>query len=264
MKITPLALMLICPLALTAQPVQTGATLREVWAALGVPRGQLAAGERQLLHYERGEVELRAGIVTRVNLLSADDLAARDTRRATEAARVREEQEIRRARLTEEGEALKARKLADPDFLATPPEYQVAFWQDFSLRYAEVPSAEQLGMARRRVAAQAASRARQEQADRIAELESRLVDAEMRADDGDQRGRVYVSAGRRPHHRGHGSDLWPVEYRFAGPVSPPSAASVQYPAWGTTPYDLRQKAAAAAAPDKKDSRGRPHHRRARF
>lgn len=240
MKIVSLVLLVFAPLVLPAGEVRPGDTLDEVRATLGTPRGQLLAGGRYLLYYERGEIELRAGVVTRVALLSVDDHAAREARRAAEAVRVREEQEIRRARLSAEGEALKARRLADPAFQAAPPNYQVAFWADFSRRYSDVPSEEQLTAARQRLAEQwDARRVQAEQADRLAELEARLIAAEARADASDNRSYVSFYGGR--HTRRHSDNLWPVEYHFNDGPQQPYAATASYPAWGTTPYDLRKK-----------------------
>ena len=99
MKALSLVLLLSLPLVLTAAEVQRGDTLNEVRTVLGAPRGQVRAGDRLLLYYDRGEVQLQAGAVTRVALLSVADYDALQIRRAADAVRFREENELRSARL---------------------------------------------------------------------------------------------------------------------------------------------------------------------
>ena len=57
------------PFAMAAE-VQTGDSLADVRNALGLPRGQAKVDGRQVLYYERGEVELVREVVTRVALRS--------------------------------------------------------------------------------------------------------------------------------------------------------------------------------------------------
>ena len=217
MKMMPLTLLCVFPLLLSAAEVKPGDSGESVRANLGVPRGRLEVGGRELFYYERGEVEVRAGVVTRVAMLSVADHAALEARRRADAVRVREEQDILRARLSVEGEALKERKLSDPYFLAASPARQVEFWEDFSRRYPTVPSAEELGGARMRLAEQVAeNRARAAQELRLAELETRLAEAEARTAEANTRvvfARGYDSSyfGQRDYHP---FSLGPIQYRF--------------------------------------------------
>jgi hypothetical protein len=166
------AVLLALPLALVAGEVRLGDNSEEVRSTLGAPRGRTQIGTREIFYYDRGEVELNAGTVTRVALRSVDEQLALDAKREADAQRYREEQETHFARMTADGEELKARKLHDPVFQATPAAYQVAFWEDFSRRYTEVPCAEQLEVAQARLAES------QAQAQRLADLEARVADAE--------------------------------------------------------------------------------------
>ncbi len=223
MKMRHPLLLLGLPLALAAAEVRTGDSLEQVKDMLGSPRGQLQAGDRQRLVYERGEIELEYGVVTGVKLLSAEAHAEREAQRAAEATRVREETEVHRARLQAEGEALKARKLSDPGFTGAPLEYQVAFWEDFTRRFPGVPSAEELALTRLRLAEKLeAQRVREAEERRITELEARVREAEARADALEARTTRYRNyygyAGgraRRPF------SLWPVEYKFFDAPLPP-------------------------------------------
>ncbi len=236
-------LLLGLPLAVVAAEVRTGDSLEQVREALGAPRGQLSFGERQRLVYDRGEVELEYGVVTRVKLLSAEAHAGREAQRVAEAARLREEAEVRHARLAAEGEALKARKLSDSNFIAAPLEYQVAFWEDFARKHPDVPSAEELTLARLRLAEKLeAKRAREAEERRIAELEARVREAEARAaraeDAADQARRYRGYYGYTGGRARHPFTLWPVDYGFSdvppSPYSTPAGAPYSTPSG--TPY----------------------------
>jgi hypothetical protein len=217
-------------LALSASGVEVapGDSLAEVRAALGQPRGQLERGGWQRLIYDRGEVELVRGEVTRVALRSAEAHERYLAERQAAAEQARLAQEERTARRTAEGEALKARKLTDPLFQSAPVAYQVAFWEDFALRYPEVPSAEVLTIARLRlVESEAIERHRREESQRLADLEERVRQAEARAAAAElaaeraQRYPRYVGYGSR---RGRDYDpmvFMPVEYRFGENPQPP-------------------------------------------
>lgn len=200
-------------LALSAAPfpvvaaVGTGATLDEVRAALGAPSGQMRLGERQLLYYARGSVELTRGRVTRVALMSAEEHQAQVVREERQQA----ERESRRAQLLEEGTALRDRKLADEAFRSAPVAYQVAFWEDFARRYPGVPCAEPLTIARLKLNEQMEERNRKaEELRRLAEIEERLAAAE-RAPRYHPAGYPFYR-GRRDRHQEFG--FGQISYRF--------------------------------------------------
>ena len=221
MKAVHFVFLLSLPLALAAAEVKTGDSLNDVRATLGAPRGQLKIGDRQILHYDRGEIELQSGSVTRVALLSVGDYTALEAKRAADAVRINEEN----VRLDAQGEELKARKLADSAFAASPLTYQLAFWQDFSRRYPGVPVTEQLTVAHMRVAEQ--FNAQHAQEERLAELEARVTDAEARADAADAKAyrfASYVGSGDYGYSSGYGyyggdryrrsQSVLPVSYRY--------------------------------------------------
>ena len=178
--------MSVLPLTLLAGEVKRGDSTEEVRAALGVPRGQSRLGTRELLYFDRGEVELSAGLVTRVALRSEQAQAVLETKRATETDRFRQKQEL----LATEGAALKARMLADPAFQATPLSYQVAFWQNFARKYPMVSCSENLGIAQARLDEQAQATQQAEQAQRIADLEAKAREKER-----ENRSRTFYNYG---------------------------------------------------------------------
>lgn len=223
------ALVLVTGTGLIAAEVQRGASLEEVRGTLGWPRGQVQVAGRQVLYYERGEVELRNGAVTRVALRSEEEHAMLTARQE----RQRDEWETRRAHLMTEGSALRDRKLADPAFLAAPLAYQVAFWEDFVRRYPEVSCVEPLTIARLRLNAQFEDqREREEQADRLAAIEERFAVA-------DRRPVIYPLFTSSPyyshrHHHHQPFGLGPITYTIYDTPLPPYTTPSGNPAGNLT------------------------------
>ena len=179
MKLTPLLLLAILPLTLVASEVKIGDNRDDVRSGLGAPRGQIHLGNREVLSFARGEVELTSGVVTRVALRSEDEQAAFEAKRSAEFSRVREDENIRRVQQKAEGEALKASKLVDANFQSAPLRLQVEFWRNFTSRYPNVSCTEQLNLARALYYEQQhAGQLAAEEAQRLAEIKAR--DSEQR------------------------------------------------------------------------------------
>jgi hypothetical protein len=194
---------------LSAAEIEPGTPLEEVRAALGPPKGQALTAERQVLYYERGEIELRDGKVVRANLRTAEEHAAMVAREE----RLRADQEARREQLMAEGVALRDRKLADPAFLAAPVAFQVAFWENFARTYPGVSCTEPLTIARLRLNEQLEERMRKnEEISRLAELEARFAAAEREP----VHYRVAYPGyyGRRDRDRYQEFGLGPVKYTY--------------------------------------------------
>lgn len=223
------ALLLAAGISLTAAEVRHGVSLEEVRGTLGSPRGQVQVAGRQVLYYERGEVELQNGAVTRVALRSEEEHAILTARQE----RQRDEWEIRRAQMRVEGSALRDRKLTDPAFLAAPLAYQVAFWEDFVRRYPEVSCVEPLTIARLRRNAQFEDqRQRDEQADRLAAIEERFAAAARRPV-------IYPLFTSSPyyshrHHHHQPFGLGPITYTFYDKPLPPYTTPSGNPAGNLT------------------------------
>jgi hypothetical protein len=181
MKLYSLILMIVLPLTMSARDVAIGDSAVQVREVMGAPRGQVHVGSRDLLYFDRGEVELNDGQVSRVGLRTPEEQNIFESKQAAATARTDEA----RNRLMEEGRVLMASKLSDPVFQATPYSYQVSFWENFSHRYPDVSPAEQLLVVRSRLAEQVAKeeadRAQAEQAQRVADLAERAARADARA-----------------------------------------------------------------------------------
>lgn len=202
-----------------AAEVQVGDSRADVRDALGTPRGQVTLDGRQVLYYERGEVELQADTVTRVSLRTPEEQLALDAREE----RNRGERVARLTQLATEGAALRDRKLADENFKNAPLAYQVSYWENFTRSYPGVSVTEPLTIARLKFNEQlAAQRAQDEQASRIAELEDRLAQAES-----GNYGPTYTGYGYgRGYGYGYGSRGFPLDfsslrYDFGGTSAAP-------------------------------------------
>jgi len=200
---------------LPAAEVQPGASLEEVYATLGTPTGQLHRGGRHVLYYERGEIELQNGTLTRVALRSPEEHAIRVAREE----QLRGEREARRALGLAEGTALRDRKLADASFQAAPVAYQVAFWEDFARRYPEVSCSEPLTIARLRLNEQIQDKLKWDKKEnRLAEIEERYAAADRSPVYYPVR--TYYTHSYRRHH-GDSAGLGPITYTFFDTPLPP-------------------------------------------
>jgi hypothetical protein len=122
-----------CVLVLLALPalafaagVYPGEPLRGVEADLGPPQSEREFGDKVILYYNHGQVRLDHGRVVDSDF-SPDAFAAEQAESAANVARHKAE-----------GEALKAKTDADPNFAALSPAGQVDFWEGFRRQYPEV------------------------------------------------------------------------------------------------------------------------------
>ena len=179
MKTLAMLLLLAAPMLAHATDVHPGDSLDDVQTALGMPNGHAQIDNSLTLFYDRGRVQLVDGKVTRLNLLSPEAFAAQQAQQKADDARNAQ----LRAQNTAEGQALKAQKLADPAFAAASPADQLSFWQIFSLRYPEVPSADAYNIALARQQEQLAAQERERevtvQQQEIAAQQQRIADQQQ-------------------------------------------------------------------------------------
>ncbi|HET7535067.1 MAG TPA: hypothetical protein VFJ90_01335, partial [Candidatus Didemnitutus sp.] len=151
-------------MALGAALVQPGDKLEEVYASVGKPKGRAAQGEREMLYYDRGEIELRDGVVTRVAFLSDDEFSEREARRV--------EAEERQRVANAEGAEIKAQRLTDASFQKASPAVQLAYWQDFARRYPGVSCVDEISLARAQLKEQRQAELIKEEKERLAAEEA--------------------------------------------------------------------------------------------
>ena len=221
-----------------------GDSLAAVKSDLGGLRGSILTSRgQQVVYYNRGRVTLVGGQVKEVSIHGAEEIAfaqerLRQAREVSEKAyALRKEHRIAR------GIALKEGKLSDPVFLASTPELQLRFWQDFMRIYPEVDVSQELQKA---LLAYQVSKKLKEQDERIAELEERTRRAEERAIRAERRARHgFYSFGlqslfsRRNHFRATASRGNGMRKSFSGDrphhrnftVRPIATAPVRFPAF---------------------------------
>jgi hypothetical protein len=168
MKTIAILLLLATPVLVHATDIHPGESLADVKSTLGPPTGQAQIEDKLVLFYDRGQVQLVDGRVVGSDFLSPEDFAIQQAQQKAIDAKA---SQLRAQRIAE-GKTLKAQKLADPNFTSAPPAYQVAFWQDFRLRYPEVSCDDEYKLALAR---------QQEAEQKVADLEARVADAEARA-----------------------------------------------------------------------------------
>lgn len=151
----------------------------QVRAELGNPLAYVRVNGFEVFEYERGRVEVRNGNVSLVELMSQEEAEALAREKAAaEAARVLRERELS-AQREKEGLRVLQERLSDPDFLGAPPSARIAAWKRFRQMYPEVPLPDDFTHAlQERQQELEASRT----AERVAELERRVAQAETRAD----------------------------------------------------------------------------------
>lgn len=168
--------------------VRPGDPLDSVIRELGPPQGYIRAGDYTLLSYERGRVELRDDRVETADLVTEEEAVRLRAQRLAREEAQRQEADRQRAQRLIEGAETRDRKLADPLYVLSPPDDQVAFWQSFRVRYPEtdvsLPYAEALSRLETQRKAEALESERRAQ---WVALENRVVAAEDRARRAEQR-----------------------------------------------------------------------------
>lgn len=119
--------------------VAPGDSARDIQNELGSPNGMVEIGNAAIYFYDRGEVALKNGRVTEVNLMTEDELVAQQERDARRSALLQEIGIERRAKNEAEGFALKQSQVDSPGFQSLPASERVAYWRHFKLKYPTVP-----------------------------------------------------------------------------------------------------------------------------
>lgn len=189
-------------LACASLALDAGDSLEQTLSELGKPHGSIHIGETTIYYYDRGRVEIHEGQVISADLISKEVFAAQ----RIEQERVRQirEEELRdlKARRFEEGMAVLARKLSDPQFLDSPASRRLAYWRAFQRTYPEVTLPEDYVVAlEERDAELRLSRAES----RVRQLEQRVADAERRVDDARQRESVSYASYAVPYYASYPS-----------------------------------------------------------
>lgn len=166
-----------------AGAVQLGDSREAVLEEMGQPTGEIGAGNVMVLFFERGEIHLRDSQVSAIELVSAEEFAARQSALAEEMARLDAARAERNARLEAEGYAEREARKNDPAFVQLNASKQLAYWRTFAARYPMVPIADELTVLRERFTEeQRLYELEVAHEQRMADLEQRLAEAEQRAE----------------------------------------------------------------------------------
>ena len=186
--------------------VKIGDDIGTVHEVLGEPDSYILVGNKAVVSYERGKIELISNKVSKVDFVSA--AKAKELKLKT-----KKDNEKHHDYLVKEGTALKQRKLEDTTFLSQPIREQLDFWRSFRARYPMIDLApvDVAGMA-----SQAAedSRQRKDKAreDELLQARWRLMAAEERA----HQAELEASSRYTRYSRGYTSYLWPPQVIIPG------------------------------------------------
>lgn len=119
----------------SAEVIKIGDTPETVLHELGKPQGRMTSGTYDVFIYDRGKVEFQKGLVTTIELISAEEVLARRIaqEKHQQEAHLRAEQarESRKAA----GDKLLAEQLADSYFRKQPASEQLTYWELFQKQY---------------------------------------------------------------------------------------------------------------------------------
>ncbi len=202
MKVLLIALvvLMLSACAVFSDVPTVGDSVERARELLGEPDGYIKTGAYELLVYERGRVEVRDGVVSKIKLMSAEEAAvARAEKERERQARLAMELK-RREQLRARGERIRDEMLMDPAFLAKPAGDQLAFWTTFLKKYpgVEIDPAYRADLIARHTQElkEAATEQRlREMENRVAAAEARAARAEQDAADARRRSNSYVSYG---------------------------------------------------------------------
>mgnify|MGYP006293643039 CR=1 FL=1 len=187
--------------------IEVGDPGAKVERALGQPSGYMKAGDLELYVYERGKVEVRDGVVERVNLISAEAARRRRIERERRQAEREQRQRELKAERRAEGQEWLEKKLDDPRFEAQSAAEKLAFWTRFRRKYPEVDVSDFHQAALEEYRNDVETRRLRE---RLAALERRAAEAEAAAERAEQE--AFDARLRHPTY----SPAWPPEVYYYG------------------------------------------------
>lgn len=148
------------PVASSADEVKVGDSRDAVLKALGDPSGTASFGTSEVLHYPRGQVDLKDGKVVGSTVISQAEFDRRERQRAAEAERLQKEAAERAAAAPPPAALAPA-----PNTREMSPAEEVAYWETYQRENPGAPVSGQLAAARQRA---------EEQARKDAEIEAKV------------------------------------------------------------------------------------------
>lgn len=124
--------------ASSPREIAPGDPVEDVIARLGQPKGYIKTRTIEVLFFDRGKVEVRDGLVASAEILTPEEVDAKQKRDEKERKAQEEADRFRREARRVEGQEIKETKLSDPAFLTLPAGDQIAYWKRFSALYPDV------------------------------------------------------------------------------------------------------------------------------
>lgn len=118
--------------------IAAGDSVEKVFSVLGKPTGEIKSASFMMFTYPRGKIELRDRVVTKVELISQEELEQNRLKQEALQLRQAENRIKQREALLAKGTRIRSEKLSDPDFLNLPVTDQIYFWKEFRKIYPEV------------------------------------------------------------------------------------------------------------------------------
>jgi hypothetical protein len=209
--------------------IRRGEPVEAVYEKLGTPRGTVDLGDKKVLYYHLGSIEIISGVVTAFALMTEEEYAARLEASVQREAQRQQRLKAERANRLANGVDRKRRVLNDPDFVVASGSRKLSFWRQFSATYPEVDIRHELQEAVTQARSEnLAQRETQRQRQRIAQLELDVAEKEQRArlaERDARRSRSYNPAYTSRYARyssGYGS-TYPSYYRPASDPAPKQA-----------------------------------------
>lgn len=173
-----LSLLVCTSLLASEQSVELGQTEEETLEILGKPMGTIGLRDKTLLLYPQGEITIKEGKVSHIDLMEAEEFAADQERLKKEREEWLAAQERIEVARIEEGKAIRADKLKSQAFAALPAKDRVDYWRSFQIRYPSIDVAEQIGSA---LASYQIELEELRSQQKVADLETRVANAEREA-----------------------------------------------------------------------------------
>ncbi|MGA0368296.1 MAG: hypothetical protein ACO3N7_02475 [Kiritimatiellia bacterium] len=172
-SVLPLVLMLgLLPLFAGEDPesalLKVGDPAEKIRKVLGEPRSSMESADFAIYHYRLGNVQVKSGKVSKLELISEEEWKARQLEEASA-------RELQRKK----GAEILAKVLSDEKFAALPADVRLAFWEQFRQDYPDTEI--YLHYAQAKVEAEKIQAARAEQ-QRDAEWEQRVRQLEFQAE----------------------------------------------------------------------------------
>lgn len=160
------------------QSVELGQTEENALKILGKPMGTIGLRDKTLLLYPQGEITIKEGKVSHIDIMAEEEFAADQERLRKEREEWLITQECIEAARIEEGKAIRADKLKSQAFAALPAKDRVDYWRSFQIRYPSIDVSGQIGTA---LASYQIELKELKSQEKVADLEARVASAERDA-----------------------------------------------------------------------------------